>query len=165
MFFFVLLSAFTSLRLYNATLLELNATSTPLNINSTTVILSCAGNSSMTLTDLTPTQDLKSTRFLVSGCLVPLGVRVVTTDNQFEPLVVQASSDPGPSCFPPPYCESWFYRTGQLKHLQGTFWDLDVNQKAAVICISLVVGLVIGFLLAIAIRKCTCPASHHYFRV
>ncbi len=148
-------------RLYNSTLLELNTT-TPLDLDATVVGLSCNGNSSMNLT--LAEQAGNTTRFSVQGCLVPLGVLAFTSDGDL--WTVLASSDPGPTCFPPPTCEEYVF--GDMKPLateiptvNKTFWDLDPIQQAAVILLSALGGLVVGLVIALLWRACCFKIHQH----
>lgn len=146
-------------RLYNSTLLELNTTS-PLDLNTTVVGLVCNGNSSMNVTALDPQSNTTSTLFSVEGCLVPLGVRAFTSDQDL--WTVLASSDPGPACFPPPTCEEYvFSSVTEIPTVNKTFWDLDPTQQAAVILLSLLGGVVLGLILAVVWRGCCFECHKH----
>lgn len=146
-------------RLYNSTLLELNTTA-PLDLNATVVGLVCNGNSSMNLTALDSQSNSTSTLFSVEGCVVPLGVRAFTSDQDI--WTVLASSDPGPACFPPPSCEEYvFASTTEIPAVNKTFWDLDPTQQAAVILLSLLGGLVLGLIIAVVWRGCCFECHKH----
>lgn len=146
-------------RLYNSTLLELNTT-TPLDLNATVVGLSCNDNSSMNLTLVEGGENDTTTRFSVQGCLVPLGVRVFTSDGDL--WTVLASSDPGPACFPPPTCEEYvFGDVTEIPTVNKTFWDLDPTQQAAVILLSALGGLVLGLIIALLWRGCCFKIHQH----
>lgn len=153
-------------RLYNSTLLELNTT-TPLDLDAVVIGLSCNGNSSMNLTLVE--QVANTTRFSVQGCLVPLGVLAFSSDGDL--WTVLASSDPGPTCFPPPTCEEYVFgdlSVSTVKPLattiptvNKTFWDLDPIQQAAVILLSALGGLVVGLVIALLWRACCFKIHQH----
>jgi hypothetical protein len=152
-------------RLYNSTLLELNTT-TSLDLNATVVGLVCNGNSSMNLTALDPQSNATSTLFSVDGCLVPLGVRVFTSDQDL--WTVLASSDPGPACFPPPTCEEYVFSSfsnskmkTEIPTVNKTFFDLDPTQQATVILLSLIGAMVVGVISAVVWRGCCFECHKH----